>query len=342
MLLILDRYLPTQQISELVQYLTKSGYQVVQDTHHEGYVTLALINCSSVGDDHEQWLKMPGVVDVKPLGKTFKLAGRDYKPESTVIRYKDRAIGGDGVVVISGSCSVESQEQIMETARLVSAQGATILRGGAYKPRTSPYDFQGLGEQGLQYMQQAAQAYHMLTVSEVMDAAEIDLVAEYIDILQVGARNMQNYSLLKQLGRVNQPVLLKRSFAATYKEFLLAAEYILSAGNPHVILCERGIRTFETYTRNTLDIGAIPVLKELSHLPVIVDPSHGIGIRRMVPPMARAAIAAGADGLMIEAHPDPDNALSDSQQTISPSTLGEIMASLEPIAQSLGRFMVFN
>ena len=241
---------------------------------------------------------------------------------------------------MAGSCSVESEEQIMETAKLVAACGATILRGGAYKPRTSPYDFQGLGEIGLHYLSQAAKQYHLLSVSEVMDTTEIDLVANYIDILQVGARNMQNYSLLKNLGKINKPILLKRGLSATYKEFLLAAEYILSAGNPNVILCERGIRTFETYTRNTLDIAAIPILKELSHLPVIADPSHGVGLRNMVAPMSRAAIAAGADGLLIETHPDPDKALSDAQQTINPTMLAEIINSLEPIAISLDRSII--
>lgn len=342
MLLVLDNNIHLQQVNQLIERLQWMGFQVVQDKNEAGLITLALVNSHNATMKESAFTDLPGVVDVQSMDKAFKLASSDYKSTPSVIHYRGLDIGGDGVVIISGSCSVESEQQIMETARLVSAQGATILRGGAYKPRTSPYDFQGLGEIGLQYLQQAAQAHNMLTVSEVMDTADIDLVAQHIDILQVGARNMQNYSLLKQLGRVNQPVLLKRGFAATYKEFLLAAEYILSSGNPNVILCERGIRTFENFTRNTLDIGAVPVLHELSHLPVIVDPSHGIGIRRMVPAMARAAVAAGADGLVMEAHPDPDNALSDSQQTISPDTLGEVMSSLEPIAQSIGRFMLLK
>lgn len=249
----------------------------------------------------------------------------DTKKARTVIDLNGCQIGGDNFIVIAGPCSVESEEQIERTAASVSKAGAMILRGGAFKPRTSPYDFQGLGEIGLQYLHHAAKKYDLLSVSEVMDTKDIDLVAKYVDILQVGSRNMQNFSLLKEVGRQGKPILLKRGLAATYKDFLMAAEYILESGNPNVILCERGIRTFETYARNTLDLAAVPILKELTHLPIIVDPSHGTGIRSAVPPMTYAALAAGAHGVMIEVHPDPDNAWSDAKQTIHVETFVEMM-----------------
>jgi len=241
------------------------------------------------------------------------------------IPLKNCVIGDGSLVVIAGPCSVESEEQIHTIAHAVAKSGAHILRGGAFKPRTSPHDFQGLGEEGLKYLHSAARANQLLCVSEVMDTKEIELVAEYADILQIGSRNMQNFSLLKQVGKAGKPVLLKRGFAATYQEFLMAAEYILQSGNPHVILCERGIRTFETYSRNTLDIAAVPILHELSHLPVIVDPSHGTGLRQIVPPMVYAAVAAGADGIMLEVHTHPDQSVSDAKQTISCETFDEIM-----------------
>lgn len=253
----------------------------------------------------------------------------------TVISIKDHQIGAGLLTIIAGPCSVESEEQIHETAALISQSGAHILRGGAFKPRTSPYDFQGLAEEGLRFLKNAAEKNNLLCISEVMDTQDIDLVANYVDILQIGSRNMQNFSLLKQIGRTGKPVLLKRGFSATYHEFLMAAEYILQSGNPNVILCERGIRTFESYTRNTLDLAAIPVLKELSHLPIIVDPSHGTGMRSAVLPMAYAATAAGADGLMVEVHPTPDAALSDAKQTISPLLFSEMMHKLKKITNAL-------
>lgn len=239
------------------------------------------------------------------------------------------------LTVIAGPCSIESEDQIHLTAQKVAAAGANILRGGAFKPRTSPYDFQGLGEEGLRYLQSAAKQNNLLCISEVMDTQEIDLVAKYVDILQVGSRNMQNFSLLKQVGKVGKPVLLKRGFSATYHEFLMAAEYILQSGNPNVILCERGIRTFETHSRNTLDLAAIPILKELSHLPIIIDPSHGTGLRYAVTPMAMAAVAAGADGIMIEVHPFPDQAISDAKQTISTEMFFLLMQKIKKIANAV-------
>ena len=259
------------------------------------------------------------------------LVSRESKPERTVIDVRGCQIGGDTFVVIAGPCSVESEEQIHQIAGHVATAGAHILRGGAFKPRTSPYEFQGLGEIGLRYLQAAASAHGLLSVAEVMDTREIDMVASYVDILQIGARNMQNFALLKAVGKTTKPIMLKRGLAATYMDFLLAAEYILHTGNPHVILCERGIRTFETYARNTLDIAAVPILKELTHLPVMVDPSHGTGLRAIVPPMAYAALAAGADGIMVEVHPYPDQALSDAKQTITPQTFTQMMSMLKQI-----------
>jgi 3-deoxy-7-phosphoheptulonate synthase len=246
-------------------------------------------------------------------------------------------IGGPAIVMMAGPCSVESRDQIMASAGIVARAGAAVIRGGAFKPRSSPYSFQGMGEGGLSLLREAADSYGLLTVSEVMDLTQIPLVAAYADILQVGARNMQNYNLLRELGKQAKPVLLKRGISATIEELLLSAEYILAGGNPNVILCERGIRTFESYTRNTMDISAIPVVKKLSHLPIIADPSHGTGRRDKVLPMARAAIAAGADGLIVEVHPDPDRALSDGAQSLRPEQFAELMDQLRIIAPAVNR-----
>ncbi|OGT47492.1 MAG: 3-deoxy-7-phosphoheptulonate synthase [Gammaproteobacteria bacterium RIFCSPHIGHO2_12_FULL_41_15] len=263
------------------------------------------------------------------------LASRELKKERTVIHIEQHLIGDGTFSVIAGPCSIESEDHIHQTANCVAVAGAHILRGGAFKPRTSPYDFQGLGKTGLKYLHDAAKKNNLLSVSEVMDTRDVDLVANFVDIVQIGSRNMQNFNLLKEVGKIQKPILLKRGLSATYMEFLLAAEYILQMGNPNVILCERGIRTFETYSRNTLDIAAVPILHELSHLPIVVDPSHGTGIRSAVPPMAYAAIAAGADGIMIEVHPDPDQAMSDAKQTISPQTFAEMMVVLRRIGQAI-------
>jgi 3-deoxy-7-phosphoheptulonate synthase len=263
------------------------------------------------------------------------LASSTYKKERTVVKIGKHSIGGKALAIMAGPCSIESEAQMYAVAEAIAHAGANILRGGAFKPRTSPYDFQGLGETGLKYMQAAAKKYDLLSVSEVMDTQEIDLVASYVDIIQIGARNMQNFSLLKQVGKAGKPILLKRGLSATYSEFLMAAEYILQTGNPDVILCERGIRTFETYARNTLDIAAVPILHELSHLPVIIDPSHGTGLRYAVAPMAYAAVAAGADGIMIETHPEPDKAVSDAKQTISLEMFTEMMPTLRHVANAV-------
>jgi 3-deoxy-7-phosphoheptulonate synthase len=275
---------------------------------------------------------------VMRVTQPFKLASRQFNPKGTIINLgRGVTIGGNEVVVAAGPCSVESREQIHIIAESVAKSGAKILRAGAFKPRTSPYAFQGMGEKGLEFMREAAEKFGLFSVSEVMDASQIQMMIGYVDILQVGARNMQNYHLLRALGEVRKPILLKRGMSATMEELLLSAEYILAGGNPDVILCERGIRTFETYTRNTFDIAAIPVIKKLSHLPMIGDPSHGTGRRDKVAPMARAAVAAGADGLLIEVHNDPDHALSDGAQSLDPGQFEQLMGELRIIAPAIGR-----
>jgi 3-deoxy-7-phosphoheptulonate synthase len=288
--------------------------------------------------DHRDFELLDGVREVMRITQPFKLASRQFNPQGTIINLgRGVTIGGNEVVVAAGPCSVESREQIHIIAESVAKSGAKILRAGAFKPRTSPYAFQGMGEKGLEFMREAAEKFGLFSVSEVMDASQIQMMIGYVDILQVGARNMQNYHLLRALGEVRKPILLKRGMSATMEELLLSAEYILAGGNPDVILCERGIRTFETYTRNTFDIAAIPVIKKLSHLPMIGDPSHGTGRRDKVAPMARAAVAAGADGLLIEVHNDPDHALSDGAQSLDPGQFEQLMGELRIIAPAIGR-----
>jgi 3-deoxy-7-phosphoheptulonate synthase len=287
--------------------------------------------------DAEAFASLPGVADAIRVSQPFKLVSREVKEEDTVIDVAGSRLGGPGLAIMAGPCSVESEEQILEVARGVKELGATFLRGGAFKPRTSPYEFQGLGEVGLKLLALAREKTGLKVVTEVMDTDDLPLVADYADVLQLGARNMQNFSLLRRLGKLGKPVLLKRGPSATIKEWLMAAEYIVSNGNYQVALCERGIRTFETMTRNTLDLNAVPVLKSLTHLPVIVDPSHGIGMRRHVPAMARAAIAAGADGLIIEVHPHPDQALSDGHQSLSLPEFADLMRAVRVIAGAVGR-----
>ncbi len=282
---------------------------------------------------------MEGVKECRRIVSPYKLASRHFRPGGTVVRIGGVEIGGSRVVTMAGPCSVESRDQILRSAETVAAAGARVLRGGAFKPRSSPYSFQGMGEEGLRLLREAADANGLLVVSEVMDSTQIELLSAYSDLLQVGARNMQNYNLLLELGKSRKPVLLKRGIAATIEELLLSAEYILSGGTYEVILCERGIRTFESATRNTMDISAIPVVKKLSHLPIIADPSHGTGRRDHVPAMARAAVAAGADGLLVEVHPDPDRALSDSAQSLRPEQFAGLMDQLRIIAPAVGRSM---
>ncbi len=290
--------------------------------------------------DPDDFAMMPGVAEALRVSQPFKLVSREVKEEDTVIDVDGVQVGGRAITVMAGPCSVESREQILEAARAVKAAGASILRGGAWKPRTSPYEFQGLREEGLKLLAEAREATGLKVVTEVMSTDTVPVVAEYADILQVGARNMQNYPLLERLGQVRKPVMLKRALSGTIKEWLMAAEYIVAKGNPNVMLCERGIRTFETATRNTLDINAVPVLKSLTHLPVVVDPSHGIGIRKHVAAVARAGIAAGADGIMVEVHPRPEKALSDGHQSLSLPEFDALMREVRVIALAIERPVV--
>jgi 3-deoxy-7-phosphoheptulonate synthase len=324
-----------EQIDAVIERLTELGFDVHRST---GVVHTVL---GGVGGKEEFDLDvfelMEGVKEAHRITSPYKLASRSFKPGGTVVKIRDVEIGGPRVVVMAGPCSVESREQIERSAEIVAAGGARVIRGGAFKPRSSPYAFQGLGEEGLKMLRESADRHGLLVASEVMDQAQIPLLMQYADILQVGARNMQNFTLLRELGRLRKPILLKRGISATIEELLLSAEYIMSGGNYDVILCERGIRTFETYTRNTMDISAIPVVKKLSHLPIVADPSHGTGRRDKVVPMARAAVAAGADGLLVEVHPDPDRALSDGAQSLRPDQFQEMMRQLRLIAPAVER-----
>ncbi|MBL7064132.1 MAG: 3-deoxy-7-phosphoheptulonate synthase [Anaerolineae bacterium] len=287
--------------------------------------------------DREPIERMAGVERTVPILRPFKLASCEFHPRDTIVSVNGIEIGGRQVVVMAGPCAVESRDQLLETARAVKEAGAQVLRGGAFKPRTSPYSFQGLGEKGLRLLAEAREETGLPVVTEVMEPQLVPLVTTYADILQIGARNMQNYALLHAVGEAQRPVLLKRGMMSTIEELLMAAEYILSHGNDRVILCERGIRTFEQYTRNTLDISAVPLLKQLSHLPVVVDPSHGTGKWELVEPMSRAAVAAGADGLIIEVHPYPEKALSDGAQSLKPARFAALMRGLRPVAEAVGR-----
>ncbi len=278
-----------------------------------------------------------GVIDVLKVSKPYKLASREFRELPTIVKINDVSIGGKETVLMAGPCAIESEEQIFEIARRISSMGVRVLRGGAFKPRTSPYSFQGLGEKGLKLMSEAAKKYDLLMITEVMSIEQIELISPYADIFQVGARNMQNFVLLKELGKIKKPVMLKRGMSSTLEELLLSAEYILSGGNKKVILCERGIRTFENYTRNTLDLSAIPAIKELSHLPIIIDPSHATGRKELVGPMSKAAIAAGADGLIIEVHPNPKASMSDGAQSLDFDHFEHLISELEQVAQAVGK-----
>jgi len=279
----------------------------------------------------ERFTGLAGVERVTPISRPFKLTSREFRPEDTVIRVLDAVIGDGSLTMMAGPCSVEGRDMLFETADAVKAAGATVLRGGAFKPRTSPYAFQGLGVEGLRYLAEARERTGLPVITEVMEPSQVDIVAEYADILQIGTRNMQNYSLLREMGRVARPVMLKRGYGATVEEWLMAAEYIVSSGNPNVILCERGIRTFETYTRNTMDLAAVPLVHHLTHLPVIVDPSHATGKRWLVKPLALGGVAVGADGVMVEVHPTPDQALSDAEQQLTLDQFRDLMTDVVPI-----------
>ncbi|HEX4348290.1 MAG TPA: 3-deoxy-7-phosphoheptulonate synthase [Vicinamibacterales bacterium] len=334
MVVVMEERASEAQIELVVARLVEFGV----DVHRSTGVTRTVLGVVGQNRPDAALIEMlDGVHEVLRISEPYKLASRTFKPEGTVVNVGDIRIGGDEVIVMAGPCSAENENQVMTTAAAVRKAGAKILRGGAFKPRSSPYAFQGLGEAGLKMLNKAAKAEGMALISEVMDASQIPVIEEYCDIFQVGARNMQNYTLLRELGHRRKPVLLKRGLMATIEELLLSAEYILSGGNSDVILCERGIRTFETATRNTFDISAVPVVKKLSHLPIVADPSHGAGRRDMVAPMARAAVAAGADGLILEVHVDPDRALSDGAQSMYPEQFDRVMAELRIIAPAIGR-----
>lgn len=324
------------QIQNVIDHLVTLGFEVHRSTGARQTVLGAVGARADV--DIRNFELLPGVQEVHRISSPYKLAGRSFRPEGTVVRLSNGvAIGGNEVIVMAGPCSIESREQIFLVSRQVADAGARVLRGGAFKPRSSPYSFQGLGEEGLKLMREAADQAGLLVISEVMEISQIPLVQPYVDIFQVGARNMQNFNLLRELGKVRKPVLLKRGIAATIEELLLSAEYIMAGGNYEVILCERGIRTFETYTRNTMDISAIPIIHKLSHLPMTADPSHGTGRRDKVAPMARASVAAGADALLIEVHSNPDKALSDGAQSLFPEQFATLMNELRVIAPAVGR-----
>jgi 3-deoxy-7-phosphoheptulonate synthase len=337
MVVVMEPKVSEDKIQNVISHLKDLGF----DIHRSDGVTHTILGAigDKTGIDIRQLEVLDGVHEVIRISEPYKLASRSFKHDNTVIRWGELAIGEREVVVAAGPCAVEGEEQIMTIAEKVVESGARILRGGAFKPRSSPYTFQGLGLEGLKLLRRAADRFGLLAITEVLDVNHIQVVAEYADILQVGARNMQNFQLIRELGKVHKPVLLKRGMSATIEEWLMASEYILSGRNHDVILCERGIRTFENYTRNTLDISAVPVIKKLSHLPIFTDPSHGTGIRDKVIPMARASVAAGADGIIVEVHHDPDHALSDGAQSLFPDQFEQMMKELRIIARAVGRFI---
>lgn len=336
MVIVMEETATDGHIAGVIDKLVRLGF----DIHRSTGVRHTVLG--AVGDRTIDWRDielLDGVKEVLRVTSPYKLASHSFKAEPTKIKIGDVTIGGKEVVMMAGPCTVESRDQVMAIAEIVARNGAKVLRGGAFKPRTSPYSFQGLGEEGLKFLRQAADRYDLLVVSEVMEPSQIPLFIRHVDILQIGARNMQNFNLLREIGRINKPVLLKRGPAATIEETLLAAEYIMSGGNHEVIICERGIRTFEPYLRNTFDVSAIPVFKKLSHLPVAADPSHATGRRDKVPPVAQAAVAAGADALLIEVHNDPENALCDGAQSLLPDQFEELARRLRLIAEAVGREM---
>ncbi|HWP81159.1 MAG TPA: 3-deoxy-7-phosphoheptulonate synthase [Bacteroidota bacterium] len=335
MLILMKKEVTREEIEKVKEKVRSLGY-----TPHEipGAQRVAIGITGNRGRvNPDLFLSMAGVMDAVPVSKPFKLVSREVKPENTVVRVGDVEIGGSSIAIIAGPCSVESRSQINEIAGMLSEMGVRLLRGGAFKPRSSPYSFQGLKSEGLEYLREAANRNGMYVVTEVKDTETLSAVAEYADVLQVGARNMYNFSLLERLGTIQKPILLKRGFSATIEELLMAAEYIATNGNYEIILCERGIRTFEPYTRNTLDLNAVPLVKKLSHLPIIVDPSHGTGAWDLVSPMSQAAIVAGADGLIVEVHPDPAAALSDGFQSLKPETFRTLMERIRAIAPLVHR-----
>jgi 3-deoxy-7-phosphoheptulonate synthase len=335
MLVVMQEGAQEPQVQAVIDRLVTLGFTVHRSTGVQHTVLGGVGPVENI--EPADFEVMDGVKECHRIASPYKLASRHFRPGGTEVNVGGVRIGGEQVTIMAGPCSVESEEQMEKSAEAVAKAGASVIRGGAFKPRKSPYSFQGMGEEGLKLMRAAADRHGLKVISEVMDHDQIPLLLDYVDILQVGARNMQNYTLLKKLGKLSAPVLLKRGPCATFEELLMSAEYILAGGNYDVILCERGIRTFETYTRNTMDISAIPVIKKLSHLPIVADPSHGTGRRHKVLPMARAAVAAGADGLLVEVHPDPDHALSDGAQSLWPDQFAELMGQLKIIAPAVGR-----
>ena len=334
MVVVMKERASEAQIDAVIARLVESG----MDVHRSSGATRTVLGVVGTGKVDKGLIELlDGVHEVIRITEPYKLAGRTFKSDDTVVTIDDVRIGGDEVIVMAGPCSAETEAQVHASAAAVKRAGAKVFRGGAFKPRSSPYSFQGLGEEGLRLLRSAANAHNLKLISEVMDISQIEVVGKYADIFQVGARNMQNFTLLRELGHAKRPVMLKRGLSATIEEWLMSAEYILSGGNKDVILCERGIRTFETATRNTFDISAIAVVKKLSHLPIVADPSHGAGRRDMVAQLARAAVAAGADGLIIEVHNDPDHALSDGAQSMFPGQFDRLMAELRIIAPAIGR-----
>jgi 3-deoxy-7-phosphoheptulonate synthase len=335
MVIVMEKSASDADVEHVVSALSERGFDVHRSTGSDQTVLGVVGDVASV--DPREFEAFSGVQEAVRVSEPYKLSSRSFRREKTIVKVRGIAIGGSDVVVMAGPCTIENERQVFETARRVARAGARVLRGGAYKPRTSPYAFQGMGVEGLKLLRAAADESNMATVSEVMEISQIETMLEYVDILQVGARNMQNYNLLSALGQIRKPVLLKRGMSATIQEWLLASEYILSGGNYDVILCERGIRTFETYTRNTLDISAIPVINKLSHLPIIADPSHAVGRRDKVMPLARAIIAAGADGVLIEVHHEPEKAVCDGPQSLYPDQFARLMDELRIIVPAVGR-----
>jgi len=335
MVIILENGATENQVNNIKQHLIDYGFQI-HESEGDSRTVLGAIGVKP-GFDTRKLKILEGVSDVYRVTSPFKLASRNFKEDKTIVKINDVEIGGDNIALMVGPCSIESEDQIFRLAEVVAKSGAKILRGGAFKPRSSPYSFQGMGEEGLKLIRAAADEFGLLVITEVMQISQIDLIAKYADIFQLGARNMQNFSLLKELSSSTVPVMLKRGLSATIEEWLMSAEYLLAGGNKDVILCERGIRTFETYTRNTFDLSAIPVVNEKSHLPIVADPSHATGYRNQVPPMARAAVAAGADSLMIEIHDDPEHAFSDGPQALLPETYLNLVEEMKIIAQAIGK-----
>ena len=335
MVIVMQKHAEEAKVEKVVAELSRRGFDVHRSTGSDQTVLGVVGDVASL--DQREFELFDGVQEVVRVSEPYKLSSRTFRPQNTVIKVNGCEIGGKDVVVMAGPCTIENEPQLFDTARAVARAGAKVLRGGAYKPRTSPYAFQGLGIEGLKMLQAAGREFGMATVSEVMEISQIEKMLDYVDILQIGARNMQNFNLLSAVGQTRKPVLLKRGMSATIQEWLLAAEYLMAGGNYEVILCERGIRTFETATRNTLDISAIPVIHKLSHLPIIVDPSHATGRRDKVMPLARASVAAGADGLLIEVHNDPEKALCDGPQSLYPDQFVELMDELRIIVPAVRR-----